>query len=255
VIDLSRPRDVGEIINACAGLYRTYFSVFAGISLAVVIPLDLITLGGFDGYFTHGLSHHATATFGGGTGVAYAIVNALVTGPLVTAGQVLAVMDAGAGQKPSAGRSLEAAGPIFLRVTATVILIAICIGVGLLLLIIPGIYLYARFFVSPQAVVAEGLSPTEAMRRSGSLVEGMWWRVFGISLLLALLSALASGLFAIPGIVLAEATNSGPLYIAGQILADTVAVSFTALSGTLLYFDLRARKEASAAIPAGTTPS
>ena len=83
----------------------------------------------------------------------------------------------------------------------------------------------------------------------------MRWRVLGISLLLALLTALASGLFAIPGIVLAEATNSGPLYIAGQILADTVAVSFTALSGTLLYFDLRARKEASTAIPAGTTPS
>jgi hypothetical protein len=254
VIDLSRPRSAAEIISACAGLYSSYFWVFAGIALVVVVPLDLITLGGFDGYVTHGLDSDTTAVFGGGGGVAYTIVNTLVTAPLVTAGHVLAVMDAGAGQKPSVSRSLEAAGPIFLRVAGTILLIGLCVGVGLILLIIPGIYIYARFFVAPQALVAERLTPTTAIGRSSALVEGTWWRVFGISILLALITAMAAGIFAIPGVLISDATDSGPLFIAGQILADTVAVSFTALSGTLLYFDLRARKDSAASIPAGTTP-
>ncbi len=40
----------------------------------------------------------------------------------------------------------------------------------------------------------------------------------------------------------AEAADSGPLYMLGTMLSDALIASFVALTGTLLFFDLRARK-------------
>ena len=45
LIDLGRPRDLGEILNAAFRLYRARFSVFAAIALAVVVPVDVLIYG------------------------------------------------------------------------------------------------------------------------------------------------------------------------------------------------------------------
>jgi hypothetical protein len=243
MVDLSVPRSLAELLGTCGNLYQRYFRVFAGIALFVVVPLDLITLGGIDGYLTSGFSGEDTTIFGGGTGgIAYSIVSLLVTTPLVTAAHVFAVMEAGEGKEPSVRRSLEEAGPVFIKVAATILAVLVCVLLGLIALIVPGLYLYVRFVVSAQAVVAEGLDPVAAMRRSSGLVEGSWWRVFGITIVLALIAGAVSSVVALPMVAAAEAANAGALYVLGQIVADTLGISFAALSGTLLFFDLRARK-------------
>jgi hypothetical protein len=43
--DLSRPRDVGDILGGAFTLYRQRFGLFASIALAVVIPVDVRVYG------------------------------------------------------------------------------------------------------------------------------------------------------------------------------------------------------------------
>ena len=64
-----------------------------------------------------------------------------------------------------------------------ILLAAVGVALGLLLLVIPGIYLAVRWFFVPQAVVVENARGPAALRRSRELTSGTWWRTFGIILL------------------------------------------------------------------------
>ncbi len=59
----------------------------------------------------------------------------------------------------------------------TRLLVTLLTTVGLLLLIIPGIYLLVRLTFAELCVVAENESASRAMTRSGELVEGQFWRI------------------------------------------------------------------------------
>lgn len=69
----------------------------------------------------------------------------------------------------------------------TRILVTLLTTVGLLLLIIPGIYLLVRLTFAELCVVAENETASRAMTRSGELVEGQFWRIL---IYVALVSAL-----------------------------------------------------------------
>ncbi len=237
MVDLERPRDLGQILNACWLLYRRHFTAFAAIALAVVVPMDLVSLGLIDGYLTSGFDLDKAV----GGGPAYSIVQTLITVPLVSAGHVFAVMRIGRGEEPSPGESLSQAGGVLPVVLGTVLLSTLGVLAGIVVVVLPGIYLAVRWFVASQSVVAEGRRPVDGLRRSGELVRGSWWRVFGISIAFSLVAGAGGALVGVPIGVLAAATDSGAVLVLGHMAADAVILSFTALGGTLLFFDLRAR--------------
>ena len=74
------------------------------------------------------------------------------------------------------------------------------IGLGLILLIVPGMILFARWSVGLPALLREELGVSQAMRRSSSLTDGNRWRVLGLGLLIwvpfLLVMLLVSGLSA-----------------------------------------------------------
>jgi polyferredoxin len=167
-----------------------------------------------------------------------------VTTPLITAGHVHAVMDLGAGREPSPWRALAAAGRRLTPVAAAVTLAAIGSALGLVLLIAPGVYLWARWFLSPQAVVAENLGPLEGLKRSADLVRGQWWRIFGIAFVISLIAALLAAALGFSLQAAGWTIENGLLVLLGQVISDAIALSFAALAGTLLFFDARARRSA-----------
>ena len=112
---------------------------------------------------------------------------------------------------------------------------------GFVALIIPGIYIAVRLAFCAQAVVVEGHRSFAALDRSWNLVRDTWWRTFGILILLNVISSAASGILAQPINSAARGADSGQLWVLSQIVANTIAYSFTALAATLLFFDLRAR--------------
>jgi hypothetical protein len=241
LIDLQRSRDLGDILGGAFRLYRSYFSVFAIIALAVVVPVDVLIYGvagewlWTDPDWDDSLPVAAAA--------ASWLAPWLVTTPLITAGHVYAVMDLGAGREPSARRSLAAAAMRLTPVAGAVALAGLGIGLGFVALIVPGIYLWVRWFLSAQAVVAEQLGPVQGLRRSSQLVEGHWWRIFAVVIVITLVGLGLAAVVAVPLEAGGYAAGSGLLVLLGQIAADAISLSFGALAGSLLFFDARVRKQ------------
>ena len=75
---------------------------------------------------------------------------------------------------------------------------------ALLLLIVPGLLLSARWSAAGPLIVLEGLGPFKALETSNGLVRGRTWQVVGASLL-ALLIGIG---FALPGAVITELADS-----------------------------------------------
>ena len=86
------------------------------------------------------------------------------------------------------------------------------------------------------------------MQRGNKLVEGNGWRVLGIAIIIGLIAAVLSGFAGLPFQIAASAADSRPIALVGRILSDGCSLSFGALAGTLLYFDLRARHVGAAAL-------
>jgi uncharacterized membrane protein len=70
------------------------------------------------------------------------------------------------------------------------ILLAIVIGVGLALLIVPGIILFLMFMFSTIIVIERGLGPIDAMSESRRLTRGHKWQLLGFVGLIFLINLL-----------------------------------------------------------------
>lgn len=142
--------------------------------------------------------------------------------------------------------------------------------VGLLAITVIGIpfaiYFLARWSFHAQAVLVEEVSATNALRRSGELVKGTWWRVCGILFAIFLLTLMIE--LILVTLLMFIAVLSG---VAGEVdftemirqilriiwspeeadrlllvitaVVDIFTVSILPIGVTLLYFDQRIRKE------------
>jgi hypothetical protein len=112
--------------------------------------------------------------------------------------------------------------------------------------IVGSFYLTASWIVAPIVIVVEGLGPIAALSRSWALCSGNRWRIIGIQALLFLLnivlSALIGSIFAIGG-----QSGSGTTIVVQNLVnfASTIVwAPVEWLAFTVLYYDLRVRKEA-----------
>ena len=120
-----------------------------------------------------------------------------------------------------------------------------------ILVVIPAmIALAVYWFVAVQAVVVENLMPLNGLRRGYQLVQGSWLRVFGFAVLLGLVSLGLGILVTVPITLPLWVLGSAPDSILNVVLVFTsqLAVRIAVLpvifiASTLLYYDLRVRKE------------
>ena len=236
-LDLGRPRELGEIVRDAIAVYRRWFGVFATLALAVVAPVELIVEGIGLGQLTTG---YDTTPSTEANAISAAVLFFVVT-PLLTAMTATAVVEVGEGREPDARRAIQAGLDVFAPLLAVLVLVFLGVLFGILLLVLPGIYLAVRWFVAPQTVVIEGKQGPEALQRSAELVRGSWWRVLGVVIVLNVVAGLFGLLIQTPFAAIADAVDSGAVALIGTILGNAVTLSFVALAGTLLYFDLRVR--------------
>ncbi len=124
--------------------------------------------------------------------------------------------------------------------------------------LILGVWLWGIWAVAAPVLIIENTSIRGAWGRSRQLVAGTFWRVWGIRALGFLLVAIIAGLITVPfevlGLVvtgqsLNDLTGSGKpvallLIVAiGSLIANTVTAPILAGIDSLLYVDLRMRKE------------
>jgi hypothetical protein len=168
-----RARSVTEIIDAAFTLYQRDFLQYIMVGTITNAPMIVLTL----------LVQSITGQGKTITTVIVAIIG-LLAATFVAA--VVARMGATVylGGRADAGATLAAAAPRLPTLLLTTLLTSLMLGVSFIFLIIPGLYLAARLFAAPEAVVLEQQSATNAIRRSFALTKGRVGHVFLTLLLL-----------------------------------------------------------------------
>src|SRR5215467_14168532 len=105
--------------------------------------------------------------------------------------------------------------------------------------IVPGLILATMWFVAAPACIVERLGPWASMRRSRELTKGHRWKIFGLMILMIIISAVAGST------IQAAFTAMGgtPLALVGDVLWNGVWGAFYAIAVVVTYHDLRAAKE------------
>lgn len=246
-----RPLSVGEILDRTFTLYRRNFLLFAGItalpqlfSLAVQLARTY-SLGKSSASFGLGLSL---------TGIIFLLVVLIATflASLFSQGATfLAVNDLYLGRPVSVSDCLRRAWGEIGTVFAIGILNALAIGVGLLALVIPGIYIFCRLLVCLPVALTEQRSAVESLSRSWRLTTDNAGRAFVIVLLYFVISIAAAMLFQLPFTIatIAYRNNFAMLQIwtaitqIGDALINIVISPILLIASSVFYFDLRVRKE------------
>lgn len=143
------------------------------------------------------------------------------------------------GNKVRLGESLRVGLSRILPVIVASIGVGAMIGLGVLLLVIPGLIAMAMLYVTIPVCVVERLGPFKSMERSAWLTKGHRWKVFGIALMPALIGAVV---IAVISVALWPLTESLALAI-GRFLCEAFLVAYQAILAVVTYHDLRVAKE------------
>lgn len=144
-----------------------------------------------------------------GSGLLVRVIGGLV-GAFLQMGILRVVFKVLDGGKPAAA-DFTANPEQFGKFLLGAILQSIIVGVGFILLIIPGIILYIRLQFITYLIVEKNLGPMDALKRSWAITRGQGWKLFLFMLVCGLifvlgLIALVIGLFwAIPTVAVAMA--------------------------------------------------
>ncbi len=87
--------------------------------------------------------------------------------------------------------------PMAGKLIVAAILQTLLVGIGFLLLILPGIYLTVGYAMTIPLIIDRKMTPWQAMEASRKAIHGEWWKIFGLFIavgLIFLVSALPLGL-------------------------------------------------------------
>src|SRR5262245_30316282 len=156
---------IGPIFTRSWSIYAANFVAFTLVAIVASLPSQL---GG---------------DFESSVGVVRNVVVFVVSVILYFVGQAVILYGAFQAMR---GRSVvigDGVGRAFSRFFSLVgisILVGLGVGIGFLLLVIPGIILALRWAVAVPACVVENKGPLQSMSRSAELTKGHRWKIFGL---------------------------------------------------------------------------
>ena len=207
----------GDVIGRAFTIYRDQIGVLLPAAL-VVFAVDALARWVFD----RGLLALVSA------------VISLVLATLYVGMVVQLVRDVQDGRRDNTvGELFGSVSPVLLPLIAVSILAGLGIGIGFVLLIVPGLVLLTFWSVVAPVVVIERPGVFGAFGRSRELVRGYGWPVFGTVVLVFLLVVAASIAAALIGLVLGDVGRA----VLGWIF-DALTQPVAALTASVLYFTL-----------------
>jgi len=251
-----RPLGIGEILDAGIKLFLRHWRPLVlsvvGLILPVQILSALVTASVAPEQFDlttseSGVEEGEEAEFLIGQGVI--AVLSVISVLLATAVCFKAVADAYLGVEPDWRRSLRFAVRRLGGLFGVALIGGLLVVLATLALIVPGIWLFVMYSVSVPALLLERIGPVQALRRSFRLVRGRWWPTAGVLvvgyLLIGIIGALVTGVFMlVPSLAAEGNTLAGALgSVVGGTVGSVLTTPYSAAVVTLLYFDLRVRKE------------
>lgn len=229
---------IGGVLSEAWELYKKFLGRFFMTAFVVFVILDLLS----------GLADQASGD--GWVSVLVWTVIAATIGVvgyfLVQAALVETVNDVRDGRADrSIGETFRAVQPRLPSVIGAGLVAAIAIGIGFLLLIVPGLYLLTIWSMLIPVIVLEGVRAGDAFGRSQEIVRGNGWRVFGLAIVTFLIVGIAEG-------IIRAIFSPLPDFLAtwiGSLVAHSLTVPFAAAALTTAYFHLVRGAAAEAATP------
>lgn len=241
-------RAAGQLLVAARRMYRVHWRWFAGIGL-MYLPVMLVAVGlqwllvetsGLNSLADADGDQHAWAAFFalllGGTLslLAYFAVLAAVSRVLI---------DIARGRPVSLGSAYREVGRHARSLAAVAAILVLMVGLLLVPLVTaPLALLFAvRYGFAVQAVMVEERGPASALRRSRELVQGRWWRVALVAVLVVGIGAATGPLAGIVLLLISSASFGVINLVAAAVYVATMP--YVALVLAYLYFDLTVRAE------------
>lgn len=263
--DTPHPSDFGDMLGGMIGLYSRHFQLFlaiAAVYVVVVLGIDLISV-----FLMEDLGAVGQKVVMGVTGSVELVIYRILMSALMFASACLYL-----GTEITPGAALQRAGQRSWAYLGSGLLWSFAVvGLSLTFIGIPfAIYLAVRWGLFELPVVFEGAGVRGALRRSTALVKNTWWRVCGIIAGILLIFFMVSFILGVSLEMLLSAFGIDALerspgalddfsdlflpppevdwftyrvHRLANAIAAAVAMPIEALGFTLLYFDLRIRKE------------
>lgn len=200
--------------------------VFIGITLVAWVPSTILR-------FILGTGQPFT------TFMTYVV--AYILGMIVQGAISYAALQELRGDIATMGESLAQSASRIAPLLGASLLAGLGLVLGMILLIAPGLILMCAWAVVTPACVVERLGPLKSLRRSDALTKGYRWKIFGLIMLVGIVSGVI-------GFVAAFATGlifpwSKMIVTLVSSLVTLLPQTFGCLMNPVIYYSLRSTKE------------
>jgi hypothetical protein len=217
---MNRKLDVGSTLSQIFSTYGQQAGVLLPLAFGIFLLVAIIT-GLFAGSVVLSL-------------IAFAITVVAVT--LYQGMVVSLVRDVQDGTRDSSVSQLvEETWPVVLPLIGAGILAGIGIVIGLILFIVPGLILLTIWAVIAPVIVVERSGAIDAFGRSRALVKGNGWQVFGVIVVVFLITAIVSFVLRAIGLGISDSFAVLALF---SLIASTLTAPIAALAASTIYFNL-----------------
>lgn len=231
-----RPRDLGELMDETLVLYRRNFALFAGIVAVIAVPQAVLA---------------ALAVLAGNSALGtVAVVLLFITALfyiVMIAALARTISCRYLGEQTTILEAYRSIGwRTFFRLLGALIIALMVFYFSLIFLVIPAIVIAVYWLFLPQVIVLEGSNVASSLGRSWQLVKGSFWRVLGYGLVVYVSFLIVQYGISFAATFALGALGTGGTLIGGLVSAVVSVLALPFLFGavTLLYYDLRIRKEA-----------
>lgn len=254
-----RPLAYGDLLDELFDLYKKNFMLFVGISGMVYVPMAiLMTVAMAPMYSMMGDLSKGAPPSDPSMFFAKMIPSYIAMFGIGTFGGIMQVIAMGAttwavsscylGKKPTILESYKAVLPKVGPFIVTFILMYIALMIGLVLCVLPGIFVAVVLAFVPQVIILEDLKYTDAIKRSYQLALPHWGRIFVTALISMIViwtaSALISAPIQIATVIFKE--NISWIYMLSQLvqgLTGAITTPVMVIVLVLMYYDIRVRQE------------
>jgi hypothetical protein len=247
--------DLGQVIQGTFGVLRRNLVTFGALGLILSgIPTGILTFLQADfirdqasamanGQFNFSPGYIAAVSMGG---LAALITTAILQGALIYA----TVQDLN-GQRPTIAASLATGLRNFLPLLAVTILLVLGAGLGMVLLIVPGLMLLCAWCVAVPSLIADRTGIFGAFTRAAQLTRGNRWRIFGLGVLAWIVLLVVQVIYgAITGVssfgqdpLTTLDRASTPLALSLNVISNTIGSVIGSAAVAVLYVELRKARD------------
>lgn len=247
--------DLGRVITETFQVIGRNIVPFSVLGLLLSgLPVAIVS------YLQAGMARSQLAGLSNGTfeftadrlsGGALAGLVALVTTSILQGALIYATVQDLNGQKASIGDSLATGLRNFLPLIGLSILFVLGVALGFVLIIVPGLMLLCAWCVAAPALVADRTGVIGAFGRSAELTRGNRWSIFGLLVIVWIVSIVIGsivnavlGVSAFGGDPLAVAEKLlSPFGIALAVLRQTITAVVISAATAVLYVELRRARD------------